>query len=466
MSLLPTSRPRVAAIGLNEDQAVSIGPLCGTLRTADSVGEYVKEFSWTETDIVIGTGLEGEVVGNEVHVVAIEPRSWTYYQGTQIVPGWGGGGGPARRVGVTLSIDTDGTNTERELSVPETYSGYYKDLARDLKQRLRRSGQAPATLSLFGRAKSKEHLVETTSGHPVAVRCTRLYQSREGKAQGGSQRPYFVVLALPQVDNLSEWFRAFLSDVHQIDTTRVPYAPPRLLKPDDWYTPEENALAQQLTDVRSQITRLEAEVEQLKADLKSATKTADAGIRRVLWAVGDDLEAGVGELLTHCGFKVEYMDTQSERRDALREDLRLTVDDRPGWEAIAEVKGYVRGAQGGDTRQIREQRDNYATEKKGKFSDSTLWIANPYRLQDPSNRPAPARQAKEAAERIGATYVAVPDLYRLWLRVARRTLIAFYSQTTTDRRRFLFPSMSRRNYARDYDAPSARACPFRQEWAF
>jgi len=35
---MPTSRPKVAAIGLNEDQAVSIGPLCGTLRTAESVG--------------------------------------------------------------------------------------------------------------------------------------------------------------------------------------------------------------------------------------------------------------------------------------------------------------------------------------------------------------------------------------------------------------------------------------------
>ena len=420
MSLLPTSRPRVAAIGLNEDQAVSIRPLCGSLRTADSVREYVNEFNWSETDVVIGVDLR-EDVGNDVHVVAITPRSWTYYQGTQFVPGWGGGGGPARRVRITLSINTDGTNTEREISVPETYSGKYKDLARDLKQRLRRSRQAPTTLSLFGRV-SKEHLVETTSGHPVAVRCTRLYQSREGKAQGGNQKPHFVVLALPQVSNLSEWFRAFLSDVHQIDTTRVPYAPPRLLKPDDWYTPEENALAKQIADVRSQITRLEAEVEQLKADMKSETKTADAGIRRVLWAVGDELVEGVGELLAHCGFKVECMDTPSERRDALREDLRLTVNDRPGWEAIAEVKGYVRGAQGGDTRQIREQRDNYATEKKGKFPDSTLWIANPYRLQDPSNRPAPARQAKEAAERIGATYVAVPDLYRLWLRVARGRL--------------------------------------------
>ena len=423
---MPTSRPRVAAIGLNEDQVVSIEPLCGTLRTADSVGEYVKGFNWTETDIVIGVDLMSEEVGDDVHVVAITPRSWTYYSGTHLFRGWAGGGGGNVRP-VALSMDTDGSNTEREVSVPEGCSGFYMDLAHDLRKRLRRSGEPPATLSLSGAVdKEEEHLVETTSGHPVAVLCTRPYQSREeeklGEAQEGDQKPHFVVLALPQVDNLSEWFRAFLSDVHHIDRTRVPHAPPRLLKPEDWYTPEENALAQQIADVRSRITRLEGDLEQLNVDLKSETKAADAGIRRVLSADGDELEAGVGELLTRCGFKVEYMDTQFERKDARCEDLRLTVDDRPGWEAIVEVKGYVKGAQGGDTRQIREQRENYAREKKGKFPDSTLWIANPFRLRDPSNRPAPDRQATEAAQNIGATYVAVPDLYRLWSLVTKGSL--------------------------------------------
>ena len=424
---MPTSRPRVAAIGLTEDQVVSIEPLCGTLRTADSVGEYVKEFNWTETDIVIGVDLKSEEVGDDVHVVAITPRSWTYYQGTHLVRRWSGGGRRNVMAPVALIMNTDSNNTEREVSVPEGCSEFYMDLAHDLRKRLRRSGEPPATLSLSGAVgKKKKHLVETTSGHPVAVLCTRHYQSREekklGKAQEGDQKPHFVVLALPQVDNLSEWFRAFLSDVHHIDKTRVPHAPPRLLKPEDWYTPKENALAQQIEDLRSRITRLEGDLEQLNVDLTSETKTADAGIRRVLWADGDDLEAGVGELLTRCGFKVEYMDAQFERKDNRCEDLRLTVDDRPGWEAIVEAKGYVKGAQGGDTRQIREQRENYAREKKGKFPDSTLWLANPFRLRDPSNRPAPDRQATEAAQNIGATYVAVPDLYRLWSLVTKGSL--------------------------------------------
>ena len=424
---MPTSRPRVAAIGLNEDQMGSIRPLCGTLRTADSVGEYVKEFNWSETDIVIGVDLTDEI-GENVHVVAITPRSWTYYRGTRRAQNSGRHGIISQSTQVSLTIDTNGNNTERELSVSKGCPGSYEELAHDLVKRLRISGEPPETLSFWVPAgKEEEHLIETTSGHPVAVRCTRFHQPLRkevlGKAQEGGQKPHFVVLALPQVPNLSDWFRAFLTDIHQIDTARVPYAPPRLLRTRRLvHTRGRPSLAQQLTDARSQITRLEADIEQLKADLKSETKTADAGIRRVLWAHGDDLVEGVGELLTQCGFRVEYMDAQLERRDALCEDLRLTAADRPGWEAIAEVKAYVRGAQGGDTRQIREQRDNYAREKKGKFPDSTLWIANPYRLQDPSTRPAPAKQARDAAERIGATYLAVPDLYRLWLLVAKGRL--------------------------------------------
>ena len=96
---MPTSRPRFAAIGLTEDQVVSIEPLCGTLRTADSVGEYVREFNWTETDIVIGVDLMSEEVGDDVHVLAITPRSWTYYSGTHLVRGGLEGAGPIRGSG-------------------------------------------------------------------------------------------------------------------------------------------------------------------------------------------------------------------------------------------------------------------------------------------------------------------------------------------------------------------------------
>ena len=158
---MPTSRPRVAAIGLNEDQLGSIGLLCGTLRTADSVGEYVKEFNWTETDIAIGVDLKSEEVGDDVHVVAITPRSWTYYSGTHLVGGWSGRSRRNVRDRVALTMNTDSSNTEREISVPEGCSEFYMDLAHDLRKRLRRSGEPPATLSVSGAVgKEKKHLVE------------------------------------------------------------------------------------------------------------------------------------------------------------------------------------------------------------------------------------------------------------------------------------------------------------------
>ena len=42
------------------------------------------------------------------------------------------------------------------------------------------------------------------------------------------------------------------------------------------------------------------------------------------------------------------------KEEAKREDLRLTLEDRPGWEAIVEVKGYKKGTRTKDARQINE----------------------------------------------------------------------------------------------------------------
>lgn len=397
---MASDRPRVAAISLDKDQAKSIEPLCGTLRTAESVQGYVKYFSWTETDIVIGVGLGGSTVGPDLHVLAISPQDSAYAG--------------------SVYVTTDTSNTEREVTSLSGRHGY-GDLARNLAKQLRRSEEPPAVLLFGGRNTDREHLVETTSGHPVAARFTlRGKPERDGNQSQseGNQVPDFIVLALPQVDNLAEWFRVFLSEVNRVDKTRVPHAPPRLLTPEDWYTPEEKRLARRIAGTRSEINQLKDDLEQFESELKAETNRADAGVRRGLSADGDELVAAVGEMLSQCGFSVEYMDAALGPKDARWEDLRLTIEGRSGWEAIVEVKGYVKGVKTSDARQIREQRDHYAKEKKGRFPCLTLWIANPYRLRDPSSRPAPDRQATEAAENIGATYVAVPDLYRLWSLVA------------------------------------------------
>ena len=109
---------------------------------------------------------------------------------------------------------------------------------------------------------------------------------------------------------------------------------------------------------------------------------ADAGIRRCIWADGDDLVVAVGDILKSLGFVVCHMDAEQEQGKPKREDLRLTLADCPGWEAIAEVKGYTKGTRTNDSRQIREYRERYIKEKKSS-PDLTLWIAN----TPPEHRP-------------------------------------------------------------------------------
>ena len=57
-----TKRPRVAAIGLSIAQVASIAPLCGDLRPANQLSEYLQKYSWTETDVaILGSGIFSDV---------------------------------------------------------------------------------------------------------------------------------------------------------------------------------------------------------------------------------------------------------------------------------------------------------------------------------------------------------------------------------------------------------------------
>ena len=315
-------------------------------------------------------------------------------------------------------------NTERETRVlpnhdcPDTCpANAYQTLATELSKQLGRPEDDPPDLAGGMRQTSSVNnhkLIATTSCRPVAVRQhIRTHNSRSA-----------IVLLLPSVvTNLSAWFRVFLTDIHNTDESRVPHPPPRLTIPSDWYTPEERDFADRISEVTETIKRLQAERERLEADLRSTASKADAAIRRVLWAGGEDLVSGVCEILTELGFVVRDMDSELEPWAAKREDLRLALDDRPGWEAIVEVKGYPKGTKTSDARQIREQRERYIAEKH-RPPDLTLWVANPHRHSDPSSRPSPDQQVNESAALCGAVHVLAADLYRQWALVADHRLDA------------------------------------------
>ena len=392
-----TPRPRVAAIRLNKQQIESIAPMCGDLRTADSLDGYLNDYSWTETDITIlgdGASVTRYVRG---HVLTVNPNGfrWT-------------GHSDSRQSGSTL--DTHPT-TERELQVTAACPERYKNLAEELTRQLRRAENPLSMLTPHAYSLNKVSvLIETTSHLAVASRF--LFKNLTA-----SRSPGAVALALPSRASLSAWFRVFLDDLHDLDPARVPQAPPRLGNPSDWYTPEERTLADQIAKIADKIEDLQAKQDRITTDLEAASKRADAGMRRALWADGDELVVAVGDILTELGFDVRHMDAERQEGEPKREDLRLRLPERSGWETLAEVKGYSRGTRTNDARQIREHRDHYIKEE-GRSPDLTLWIANPHRGMDPSSRNPPGSNVGETAANVEAVHVLTTDLYKLWTLVA------------------------------------------------
>ena len=126
---MEVARPRVAAIGLDDSQADSIRPLCGTLRRAPTLGAYLVHFDWTETDILIANRAlrSGEYVG-PVHLLTVGLAHFAL----------------SREPGSLRSIDTNSGNTEREVRVPHGCPPQYEALAAGLSLDLAR-GANPAT---------------------------------------------------------------------------------------------------------------------------------------------------------------------------------------------------------------------------------------------------------------------------------------------------------------------------------
>ena len=316
---------------------------------------------------------------------------------------------------IRRSVGTEAENTERELTVPPSCPDLYEPLATELSRQLGRAAQPPAVV--FTSRQEMVSLIETTSGHPVASRL--VLPTRSSVADGKASRP--IAILLPEGSNLVAWFRAFLCELHESDSTRVPHAPPRLSQPSDWYTPQEMVLADRISQIESEFERLSTERDQLQTKLAAEEERADSGTRRALWADGDDLTAAVREMLADLGFSVRDMDAELGKDEPKREDLRLTLKGVSGWQAMVEVKGYTSGTRTNDARQIREHRDRYI-EEEGRSPDLTVWLSSPYRRREPSSRPAPDQNVKDAAGAVGAVHVLAPDLYRQWALVTAGSL--------------------------------------------
>ncbi|WP_419933261.1 hypothetical protein [Candidatus Poriferisodalis sp.] len=394
------ARPRVAAVGLDQERVDAIEPLCGTLHNVASWADYVERFSPFETDIAVMSAPHVARFPRAIHVLALAPR-WleTHWHH------------PDTR-GVTGKIALRSENsTEHQLWVPETCPEFYRELADDLVKSLWSDSDAPETIEATRDWEADpEHLVETTIRRPVALRYQRTHAGQ------GEGQP-IITLALPFVDNLGAWFRSFLQDLHEISPGRVPTPPPRLLQPSDWYTPDQLRVARKIADIDSKIERMRRNRERLKDEMRVEAERAEAGVVRALWSDGDDLVEAVEELLAGIGFQVRNMDKEKSPSDANREDLRLTVPGDDTWEAIVEVKGYPNDTKSSDARQLREYRDLYREENE-RFPDLTLWITNPHRRRDPSTRPSPNPALDEVARVAETVHIRTVDLFPIWRDVA------------------------------------------------
>lgn len=392
-------RPRVAAIGLDDTEVESIRPLCGELREAHSLGEYQHSYSWTETDIVV----------SRVNLEHIDPSVNLMTVGSTVVT-WSDTflSRSSRRFYYAMS---DAGNTERELTVAAGCPHWYKPVAVELSGQLARATEPPNVVNT--RREDKTTLIKTTSGKAVALRIVLPAPTVviDGEPECS------IALLLPEVSDLVAWFKAFLCELHESDPSRVPQAPPRLSQPSDWYTPKEKALALQISQIESKIDSLTTDRHHLQSELVAEGETADREIRRLLWADGDDLVAAVRDVFVNLGFTVRDMDAELTKGEPKREDLRLTHQEVPGWEAIVEVKSYQSGTRTNDARQLREHRDRYIKEE-GRAPDLTLWLANPYRTMEPSSRPAPDHNVEETSAIGGFVHALATDLYRQWIFVA------------------------------------------------
>lgn len=256
------------------------------------------------------------------------------------------------------------------------------------------------------RARTELHPILSTNSRPLPIEQTRavpLLKTGDGgylaavwNRPGGG-----IHLALPgDVTDRVAWIKAALKLLRNVEPARFQQIPGWEELPE-WSTAKERQLRGDLEEVKRERETVLAELEereaQLGTELASASAEAEAGLRRLLTAQGDDLVKAVIEALTVLGFEVEEVDPQADQANRL-EDLRVTDPEVGGWEAIVEVRGYRGGAQLSDlarvARFVRRYRD-----QTDRWPPSVWYIVNQRAGLDPELRqPVLSSQQTELEE--------------------------------------------------------------------
>jgi len=196
--------------------------------------------------------------------------------------------------------------------------------------------------------------------------------------------------ALPYLpDQLGPWLAAAFAAWLELTPERFPSSAWRARRP--WLTAQERTLDDELEDLSREREAVLRDLDQRETDLARsrnvAAAAADGGDRRLLTTQGEELVAGVMDVLRRVGFGVLDSDVAADASDEQRlQDLLITVPGLADWTALVEVKGYSRSTgKTNDLTKIERAVSRYRS-KHGRRPSAVWYVVNPSYDEDPSTR--------------------------------------------------------------------------------
>ena len=253
--------------------------------------------------------------------------------------------------------------------------------------------------------------LRTTEGLAIAGRFER---------RGGAAECWVLPFGCEPV----EWTRVMLDFLSARDPARFPRAADWTLD-RRWWTDAEEAAQERLRQVVDDRDQAMAAAERLVGEAEEtaaqATQQAIIGERRLLSAQGHELLQAVTQALEQLGFAVEARDEQAAEGDLL-EDLRVRDAEFPDWVAIAEVRGYRRGAQLADLNRLHARFRLRFVQEMDKLPDAMWYVVNHSIGTDPGTR-QPALGSHPAGMELfaedGGLVIESQFLYDLWMQVRK-----------------------------------------------
>ena len=281
-------RPRVAALGLTEQEVAVLARYEGTIHEAPTLFDYLNgdnARSFAETDLIVGRlttdGTYYTEIPSHLHLLMIE--------------------------GAELYFPTSGSRHSYIVEsfassmyewVPVEGSGYYKSAI----DQLQLPSSEPLRLWIVDDEVIDEHqsLANASDGNGVAIRYIRrsaprqLQKHSDGttivvtKADEASSE-HGIGVGMPTGGTLEHWYPAFLRDVHERNNNAVPIAPPALPLDLDWATIDERALIAKAEEIDATVEILREESRQVRAKLDKLWNLGRDGERASLFTDGEQL---------------------------------------------------------------------------------------------------------------------------------------------------------------------------------